>query len=82
MYILALAKKGAEFMYNPKTAHQVSKNSAEKIKNVLNQLKYKIKSDGQVWHIYEADRYDAAYDYAMFQRFTIRNGIIKEKFGG
>lgn len=80
MYILALTQKGAEFIYNLSTAHQVSKNSAEKIKDTLNQLKYKIKSDSQVWHIYEVDRYDAAYDYATLQRFTIRNNTIKEKF--
>lgn len=80
MYILAQTQKGKEFLYSPSTAHKVSKNSAEKIKDTLNQLKYKIKSDSQVWHIYEVDRYDAAYDYAMFQRFTIRNNTIKEKF--
>ena len=82
MYILAQTQKGKEFIYSPSTAHKVSKNSAEKIKNVLNQLKYKIKSEGQIWFTYEVDKFDTAYSYAMFQRFTIRNGIIKEKFGG
>lgn len=82
MYILALTQKGAEFIYNLSTAHQVSKNSAEKIKDTLNQLKYKIKNEGQIWFTYEVDKFDTAYSYAMFQRFTIRNGIIKEKFGG
>ena len=81
MYILVQTQKGKEFIYSPSTAHQVSKNSAEKIKNVLNQLKYKIKNEGQIWHTYEVYEIDIAYNYAMFQRFTIRNGVIKEKIG-
>lgn len=81
MYILAIACKGKEFLYDAASAHEVSKNSAEKIKNLLNKLNYKITGDGKIWHTYEVDQYDKAYDYACYQRFTIRKGIVKEKFG-
>lgn len=80
MLILALAVKGKEFIYKPKTAHQVSKSSAEKIKNALNKINYKIKNDNEIWHIYEIDQYSIAYNWAISQRFTVYKGVLKEKF--
>lgn len=80
MFILAISKKGAEFAYNARTAHKVSKASAEKIKTVLNKLRYKLTRDDQVWFVHEVDQYDQAYDFAEYQRFTIYKGMIKEKF--
>lgn len=78
MIILAKAVSGKEFMYDPRSAHQVSKRSADQICNVLNHenVRYKLNA-GEIWHIYEIDQYDTAYNYASTQRFTIRNGIVK-----
>lgn len=78
MLILAKAIKGSEFMYDSKSAHSVSKRSAKKIMDVLNHenVRWTLK-ENQIWHIYEVDIYDRAYDFAVTQKFTIRNGIVK-----
>lgn len=77
MKILAITESGREFLYNPKSARQVSNASAEKIAAVVNAYKYKLQP-GQVWHCYDVDKYDTAFVYASGQRFTIRKGIVKD----
>lgn len=77
MLILAITQSGKEFFYNAKSAHAVSKKSGEKIRDICNKCGYKLKP-GAIWHIYEIDKYSYAYDYAQFQKFTIRNGIVKD----
>lgn len=78
MFIIAKSKIGSEFMYNPNTARKVSKASAKTICAALNKIGWNLK-DGETWHIHEIDKYSIAYDFAMFQSFTIRNGVIKAK---
>ena len=77
MKVLAISQKGHEFLYNPRTAHEVSERSAKAIMNICNQHSYQLK-EGQTWHIHEIDRYDTAYIYATDQEFRIRKGIVSE----
>lgn len=79
MLILAKSCKGSEFLYSAKSAHAVSKASAAKIRDIVNQYKYKL-SENEVWHIHEVSYYDDASFYAERQKFTIRKGIVKEQF--
>lgn len=80
MKILALTIRGREFMYNPKTAHKVSSNSAETICQIVNRYKFMYNDNpGCTWHIYEVDKYDTAYTYAQYQDFTIRKGVVKAR---
>lgn len=72
MLVLAQSVKGKEFIYNPKTAHAVSKRSAEKIKRIVNGAKYKLKDD-VVWFLHEISRCDTAYVYAERQSFFVRH---------
>lgn len=77
MLIIAKAVKGKEFLYNARTAHQVSKASAQKICEIVNQFKYLLGSNNnEVWHVYEVNEYDKAFYYAQYQKFTIRKGIV------
>lgn len=76
MKIVAITKKGIEYVYSVRTAHFVSERSANKICDVLNEYRFKIKGD-EVWYVYDVDRYDTAYDYAMMQKFSVRKGIVK-----
>ena len=78
MMILAKAVKGAEFMYNPRSAHSVSKARAESIRDALNGINYGL-NDGEIWHIYEIDEYSQAYAYGTEQKFFINRGSLKEK---
>ena len=77
MKILAITTAGKEYMYSASSARQVSNTSAEKIRQVVNAYQYKLKP-GQLWHCYDIDKYDVAYDYAMGQRFTIRKGVVSD----
>ena len=76
MTILAQAILGQEYMYNPRTAHEVPKSSADKIAHFLNKHKFEL-ADGRVWHVFNIDQYDlVAYDQASTQRFKIGRGRI------
>ena len=75
MTILAKTRAGKEFLYNAASARKVSKASAQKICDIVNENGFLLK-DGELWHIYNIDKYDTAYNYANFQSFTIRKGIV------
>ena len=80
MKIVARTIKGKEFLYGIKTAHKVSERSAKEILEILNQNHFRCgKNPDEVWHIYDVDQYDLAYQYAEDQSFTIRNGVVKER---
>ena len=77
MFIIAKAVKGAEYAYNPKSARKVSKKSANQICEIVNKYKFLLGTkDNEIWHVYEIDKYSLAYDFAQYQSFTIRNGIV------
>lgn len=76
MMVVAISAKGHEFLYSAKTAHKVSKASAEKICKALNEAKYHLK-DGDIWHVHEIDKYDNAWIYAHEQEFRVWKGNIQ-----
>jgi len=77
MKILAKTTKGREFLYNARSARKVSARSAEQILKIVNDYKFQIDTDkGETWHIYDVGQYDIAYEYAQYQAFTIRNGVV------
>ena len=78
MTILALARRGHEFVYNPNSAHQVSKAGAKKIRDLLNETNWKTTNDSH-WWIFEIDKYDGGWDTANMQKFTLRNGCLRER---
>lgn len=78
MKIIAKSVKGHEYAYSAKSAHKVSNASANYICKVLNDYNFKL-NDGEVWFIHEVGAYDTAYEYAQYQQFTVRNGIVKER---
>lgn len=79
MIIVALTREGSEYTYNRFSAHKVSKASAEKIRNALNENRYRIIAPDMKWHVYEIDKYSPAYDIGRNQSFTIRNGYLYER---
>lgn len=77
MKIIAKTIKGQEFCYNARSARKVSAASAEKICKIVNEYKYLLgTNDGEIWHVYDIDCYSKAWDYAQYQAFTIRNGVV------
>ena len=79
MKILAISVLDHEYAYKPETAFSVSERSAEKICAICNAYKYRLKP-GECWFIHDIDQYCSAYDYASFQRFTIRKGIVTARY--
>lgn len=78
MLVLAMSKKDSEYLYIANTACKVSKASAKTICEILNKCQFAYsKYPGSVWYIHEVDKYDTAFDYAQYQKFTIRKGIVK-----
>lgn len=78
MTIVAKAVKGREFLYNPRSAHEVSKAGAEYIARALNEHNYHLK-EGEVWHVFTISEHDhIAYVYANGQSFKRRKGTISE----
>lgn len=78
MLVLAKSKKGHEYLYDPKSAHAVSKRSVKVIAELLNSPDIRwLLAENQAWYPHEVDEYDSAYNHALRQKFIIRNGIVK-----
>lgn len=77
MTVIAKAIKGQEFLYNASSAHKVNSSKVDIVLKVLNNAKYDIK-ENEVWHKYEVDRYDRAYEYGSFQSFICGQSKIRE----
>ena len=77
MFIVAITNKGREYAYNYTTAHKVSKASAYRICDCLNENRFHLK-ENQVWYVYDIDQYDMAYDFASNQEFRVYKDKIKE----
>lgn len=79
MIVVAKSVKGAEYMYLPRTAHQVKGMTPEKMAEFLNEQKHDLKS-GEVWHVHDVGPYDNAYGYGAIQMFERkRNGQVVRK---
>ena len=68
MEIVAKAIKGAEYMYTPRSAHQVRGISAKKMCKFLNDQVFDLNQD-EVWHVFDVGPYDNAYAYGSIQWF-------------
>lgn len=79
MTILAKTTKGQEFIYDMRTAHRVNSAKANKVCEILNNIKWHL-SEGQEWHRYEVDKYDNAFLWAETQQFRAgKTGITEVK---
>jgi hypothetical protein len=76
MKIVAKTRVGSEFLYDARSAHKVSQAKAEKIRDVLNSVRYGLK-DGEAWYIYDADTYSTASVYAEGQSFRVYRGTVR-----
>ena len=79
MIIIAKSIKGAEYLCNYKSAHQVKGISPAKMAEFLNTENYDLKA-GETWHVHEVYSLDNAYAYGSIQMFERRrNGSIVRK---
>lgn len=79
MIVVAKSIKGQEYMYLPRTAHQVKGMTPEKMAEFLNKQKHDLR-EHEVWHVHDVGPYDNAYAYGEMQTFERkRNGTIVRK---
>lgn len=79
MLVLAKSLKGRDFYYSPRSAHRVSKRSANIIADILNEKVNVV--DNFEWVVHEVGYLSEAYAWAEGQSFVIRKGIVSEKRG-
>ena len=78
MTIIAKTIIGQEFIYSARSARKVAKRNAAEICKIVNQYKTLLGTkENECWHVYEIDQYSPAYDFAQYQSFTMKNGIVK-----
>lgn len=76
MKLIAKTNKGTEYLHSKKNAFFVSDNSAEKICKIMNDTKFRLKSENEIWHTYD---YDFTQDLYVSHKLTIYKGIVKLK---
>ena len=77
---IAIAPKGAEYLYRKSSMIAVPKSSAIKIMIALNNLRYKLK-DGEVWHIYDNDWYTNDFISSEIKRYSNKKMSVVRYYG-
>lgn len=76
MKLIAKTQKGIEFIHSKENAFFVSDSSANKICKIMNNTKFRLKSENEVWHVYDYDFMQKMY---VTHRLSIYKGIVKLK---
>lgn len=78
--IIARTIEGAEYIYAGPSVHSVAARSAKQICEMLNSAGYKLTRPGEKWHVYDMTGYGIETAAAKWQKFTLQNGQLIEKF--
>lgn len=76
MQLIAKTQKGTEFMHSRANAFFVPDSSANKICKIMNNTKFRLKSENEVWHVYD---YDFTQELYVTHRLSIYRGVVKLK---
>lgn len=76
MKLIAKTQKGIEFIHSKENAFFVPDSSANKICKIMNNTKFRLKSENEVWDIYD---YDSMQETYVTHRLSIYKGIVKIK---
>lgn len=74
MKLIAKAPKGAEFFHSRKEAYFAPESSANKICEIMNNAKFRLASENEVWHVYD---YDFTQEYYASGKLRIYKGNVK-----
>ena len=77
---IAIAPRGAEYLYRRSSMIAVPKASAIKIMTALNSLRYQLK-DGEVWHIYDNDWYTNDFISSEIKRYNNKKMSVVRYYG-
>ena len=76
MKLIAKTQKGTEYLHSKQNAFFVFYSSANKICKVMNDVKFRLQNDTEIWHVYD---YDITQDLYVTGRLTIYRGQVKLK---
>ena len=76
MKLIAKTQKGTEFLHSKKNAFFAPDSSADKICKIMNDVKFRIENENEVWHVYD---YDFTQDMYVTGRLSIYKGQVKLK---
>lgn len=76
MKLIAKTQKGTEFFHSKENAFFVPNSSANKICKIMNDTKFRLKSENEVWYVYD---YDFMQEDYVTHRLSIYRGVIKLK---
>lgn len=74
MKLIAIAPKGKEYLHSKTQAFYAPNASADKICKILNDTKFRLKNENEVWHVYD---YDFTMNYYVNGRFSIYKGAVR-----
>ena len=76
MKLIAKAQKGREFFHSRENAFFAPNSSANKICKMMNDAKFRLQNENEVWHVYD---YDWTQEDYVTHRLSIYRGIVKLK---
>lgn len=76
MKLIAKTQKGMEYRHSIKNAFFVPNSSANKICKLMNDVKFRLNSENELWYIYD---YDWAQEDYVTHRLSIYKGVVKLK---
>ena len=76
MKLIAKTQKGTEFFHSKKNAFFAPDSSANKICKIMNDVKFRIENENEVWHVYD---YDFTQEDYVDSRLSIYKGKVKLK---
>ena len=76
MKLIAKTNKDTEYLHSKKNAFFVSDNSAGKICKIMNDVKFRLENENELWFVYD---YDFMMNSYVTGRLTIYRGNVKLK---
>ena len=72
---IAVACKGAEFMFDRSRMIAVPKSSANKIRDALNEIRYGLKKENETWWVFDNDWYYNDFITGEIKRYGNRMNV-------
>ena len=76
MKLIAQTIKGYEYIHSKTLAFFVPNASAGKICKVMNDVRFRLKNENEIYHVYD---YDITQNDYVINRLSIYKGIVKLK---
>ena len=76
MKLIAKTQNGKEFLHSKEDAFFAPNSSADKICKIMNDVKFRLKNDTEIWFVYD---YDCTQEMYVTSRLSIYRGQVKLK---